>query len=251
MTRVVKIGGRVQTDAALPAAIAAAWTKARALVVVHGGGDEATALMRAFGREPRFVDGRRVTSVEDIDLLRMTLSGSANKRLVSACRAAGVPAVGVSGEDGATLAAHAADRAVLGEVGIPDAADPALLAHLLAGGFCPVVSPLARDTERGGALNVNGDDAAAAIAAGLRAEELVLVSDVAGVLDNGALVPRLDAAAVRALVTSGVATGGMVAKLEAALRALARGVSAVRIGPLAAIADRHAGTVVTLEGAVA
>ena len=251
MTRVVKIGGRVQGDPALAAAIASAWKEARALVVVHGGGDEATALMRAFGREPRFVDGRRVTSAEDIDLLRMTLSGSANKRLVSACTAAGVPAVGISGEDGATLAARAADRALLGEVGIPDAAAPALLNHLLVGGFCPVVSPLARDAEHGGALNVNGDDAAAAIAAGLNATELVLVSDVPGVLHDGALVPRLSADAVRALVTTGVATGGMVAKLEAALRALARGVHAVRIGPLAAIADRRAGTVVTLEGAVA
>lgn len=249
--RVVKIGGRVQTDAALPAAIAAAWHDARALVVVHGGGDEATALMRAFGREPRFVDGRRVTSADDIDLLRMTLSGSANQRLVAACVAAGVPAVGISGEDAATLAAHAADRATLGEVGIPDAADPALVRHLLAGGYCPVVSPLARDAEHGGALNVNGDDAAAAIAAGLAAEELVLVSDVPGVLHDGVRVPHLDAGAVRTLIDTGVATGGMVAKLDAALRALARGVAAVRIGPLAAIADRTAGTVVTLEGAVA
>jgi acetylglutamate kinase len=251
MTRVVKIGGRVQGDAQLPATLAEAWGASRDLVVVHGGGDEASALMRAFGREPRFVDGRRVTGAEDIDLLRMTLSGSANQRLVSACVALGVPAVGVSGEDAATLAARAADRAVLGEVGIPEQGDPALIRHLLAGGYCPVVSPLARDVERGGALNVNGDDAAAAIAAGLGATELVLVSDVPGVLHDGALVAHLDADAVRALVDGGIATGGMVAKLDAALRALARGVHAVRIGPLAAIADRTAGTVVTLAGAIA
>ena len=251
MTRVVKIGGRVQGDAALPGAIAAAWLATRDLVVVHGGGDEASALMRAFGREPRFVDGRRVTSPEDIDLLRMTLSGSANQRLVAAFVSEGVPAVGIAGEDAATVVAHASDRETLGLVGIPGAADARLVRHLLAGGYCPVVSPLARDAERGGALNVNGDDAAAAIAAGLMADELLLVSDVPGVLRDGAVVPALDAGTVRALMADGVATGGMVPKLEAALRALARGVLAVRIGPLAAIADRAAGTVVTLEGVAA
>lgn len=250
MTQVVKIGGRAQSDPALPAALAQAWQVAQALVVVHGGGDEVSALQQAFGRASRFVDGRRVTAVEDLDLLRMALSGSANKRLVAAMITAGVPAVGISGEDAGLLPATADSRETLGEVGTPGAADPRLLRHLLAGGFCPVVSPLARDVAPGGArvLNVNGDDAAAAMAVALEASELVLVSDVDGVLIDGAAVARLDVAAAQDAIRSGVARGGMAAKLDAAMSALGRGVARVRIGSVKALTDPSSGTVITLPG---
>ncbi len=250
MTRVIKIGGRVQVDPALPSVLAAAWAHAPALVVVHGGGDEVSALQQAFGRVSQFVDGKRVTAVEDLDLLRMALSGSANKRLVAAMVSAGIRAVGVSGEDAALLTAVAETRATMGEVGTPAGVNVALLLHLLAGGFCPVISPLARDAHNpdGGVLNVNGDDAAAAIAVALQAEELVLVSDVAGVLVDGVALSHLDGDAARALIARGVAKGGMAAKLEAALGALARGVSRVRIGAVQALVDDASGTVITLAG---
>lgn len=248
--RVVKLGGRVQADPRLPTVLAAAWRASGALVVVHGGGDEVSALQRAFGRQSQFVDGRRVTAVEDLDLLRMALSGGANQRLVAAMVGAGVAAVGVSGEDAGMLQAVAHSRATMGEVGTPSLVNAALLHTLLAGGFCPVVSPLARDRDSAaaGVLNVNGDDAAAAIAVALQADELLLVSDVAGVLVDGVAVSEVNAAGARELIAGGVARGGMAAKLEAALNAMQRGVKRVRIGAVDAVTDDAHGTVITLAG---
>jgi acetylglutamate kinase len=249
--RVVKIGGRAQSDAALPTALAAAWEAAPgSLVVVHGGGDEMTALQRALGTTPTFVDGRRVTGAVDIELLRMALSGSANKRLVSALVSQGVPAVGLSGEDAALLTAAPLQPDRLGCVGDPRQVNVALLRHLLDGGYLPVISPLSRSEAAGAesvALNVNGDDAAATLAAALEADELLLVADVAGVLVDGCIVPELAPVGAGQLIANGAASGGMVAKLEAALAALASGVARVRIGDVSAIHDPTRGTVVSRD----
>jgi acetylglutamate kinase len=249
--RVVKVGGRPQADPALPAAVLHAWHAAPGgLVLVHGGGDELSSLMRAFGREPEFRHGRRVTSPADLDLVRMALSGAANKRLVSQLREAN--AVGLSGEDGALVEATLADDGAMGRVGMPARVHPGVLRALLAAGHLPVVSPVARAAEDGGAYNVNGDDAAAAIAVALDAAELVLVSDVAAVLDGTTPLAMLDAAAARAMMADGRAAGGMAAKLDAALLALARGVPRVRIGNLTTLTDPQAGTrVVAGAGALA
>jgi acetylglutamate kinase len=247
----VKLGGRVQQDPALPAAIARLCAaRPGGVCVVHGGGDEVSALQRAMGLQPRFVGGRRVTSPQDLELVRMALSGTSNKRVVGALLSAGVAAVGVSGEDGALLVAEVADEA-LGRVGRVTRVDTRLLETLLAAGWVPVVSPLARDAAGEGALNVNGDDAAAALAAALGADEVLFLADVPGVLDAGAVVPRLDADAAGALVASGVAAGGMAAKLDAALAALAAGVPRARIGGLDALTDPASGTLVSLAPAAA
>lgn len=248
--RVVKIGGRAQADPALPAVLASANAASPgSLVVVHGGGDEVSALQRAFGATPTFIDGRRVTSARDIDLLRMALSGSANKRLVAALVSRGVSAIGLSGEDGALLTAAPLDAQRLGCVGDPRHVNVELLRHLLDGGYLPVISPLSRSdaASDASALNVNGDDAAATIAAALRATELLLVADVAGVLVDDVVVPELTPVRAGQLIAAGSATGGMVAKLEAALAALASGVARVRIGDLRAIQDPARGTVVARE----
>jgi acetylglutamate kinase len=213
---------------------------------VHGGGDEISALQRRLGTEPTFVGGRRVTSVDDVEVLRMALSGSANKRLVGALVAAGALAVGVSGEDGAMIDARLEPTGTLGRVGVPAAVDAGLLRALLGAGYLPVVSPVSRDAGAGdgSALNVNGDDAAAAIAASLGARELLLVSDVPGVLSGGRTLDSIDAVEARALIGAGVAQGGMAAKLEAAIAALAAGVARVRIGDIASISDSTRGTTV-------
>jgi acetylglutamate kinase len=149
----------------------------------------------------------------------MALSGLANKRLVAALVAVGADALGLSGEDAALLSAVVAEDGALGAVGTVRAVRVTVLRHLLTAGYLPVVSPLASG------LNVNGDDAASAIAVALGADELLFVSDVPGVLPGGV-------------------TGGMHAKMAAALSAAEAGVGRVRIGDLAMLANDDAGTAV-------
>lgn len=249
MRRVIKIGGRAQGDPQLIVQLAAAARRGESMVIVHGGGDEVSALQRRLGLEPQFRGGRRVTSAEDLELVRMVLSGATNKRLVAQLISAGVNAVGVSGEDAALLSAHITDPE-FGRVGGRMHSQPALLKHLWSGGFIPVVSPLGRDADdpQGGGLNVNGDDAAAAIAAALAADELLLVADVPGVLDDaGAVIPELPSDAAQQLIASGVAKGGMAAKLEAGALALRGGVRAVRVANLQGITTASAGTRLSLS----
>ena len=211
-------------------------------------------LQRLHGVEARFHGGRRVTSSLDLDIIRMALSGSANKRLVSALNDLGVPAVGISGEDAGLLCATPLDLDHYGFVGQPVSVNVALLRHLLVGGVLPVISPVSRHAGAApgepATLNVNGDDAAAAIAAALQAEELLLVSDVAGVLVDGMPVEELDAERARQLIADRTASGGMSAKLQAALSALAGGVERVRISDIAAIESFDRGTVLTREESV-
>jgi acetylglutamate kinase len=246
MTRVLKIGGRAQSDAGLAVAVRHAAEQGR-VVVVHGGGDEVSALQRRLGMTPTFHGGRRVTTMEDLDIVRMVLSGSANKRLVATFVGEGIRAVGISGEDDGLLCARATSRETLGEVGTPSRADARLLDLLVSAGYVPVISPLARDEDTGSTLNVNGDDAAAAIASAMGADELVLIADVPGVIADGAIVPELDLDQAAALVANGTAREGMAAKLQAARRAVELGVPRVRIGNIAAIQFANAGTVITLS----
>lgn len=247
--RVIKLGGRAQGDPQLPGLLhrAATATNTR-LVIVHGGGDEVSAIQRSMGVEPVFVNGRRVTSAADLDAVRMVLSGTVNKRIVAQLTTAGARAVGVSGEDGQLLTARVTDPA-FGRVGGDVFADATLIADLLNGGWVPVISPLARDREsaHGAGLNVNGDDAAAAIAASLGADELLFLADVPGVLEAGAPLACVNPADIADLVARGVVQGGMRAKLEAATSALRNGVRRVRIAALEGVTDTGVGTAVTLH----
>lgn len=245
-TRVLKVGGRTQGDPSLAARLAEAASRPTdQVVVVHGGGDEVSAMQRQLGLEPQFIGGRRVTSEADLEVVRMLLSGTINKRLVAQLLTAGARAVGISGEDGGVLTARVTD-ASFGRVGREVRADPTLVRDLLLTAWLPVISPVARerDSAAGAGLNVNGDDAATAIAVALRADELCFVSDVDGVLEDGARIAQLDPAGIQALATRGVVQGGMLAKLEAAVAALKGGVGSIRIGPLATITDPTAGTTV-------
>jgi acetylglutamate kinase len=249
VTRVIKIGGRPQADPSLASTLASGWAQTNgSLVLVHGGGDEVSTLQAALGGSTTFVNGRRVTTEKDIDLVRMALSGSANKRLVANLVQNGIEAVGLSGEDAALIAASPMDAEHLGYVGVPTTINVAFLRHLLSGGYLPVISPVSRDGTGtlGSALNVNGDDAAAAIAVALGAAELLLVADVPGVMFDGNVIPKLTVERARQLVADGVIVGGMQAKLQAGLAALAGGVPCVRISDIAAIADPSRGT--TLRG---
>jgi acetylglutamate kinase len=249
--RVIKLGGRAQNDPALATEIARAWRAAKGkMCVIHGGGDEITSLQVALGKTPRFVNGRRVTTADDIQLLRMVLSGVINKRLVSAFASAGVPAVGISGEDGKLITAKRGEEGddlfPLGAVGAPTLINAGLLRELLGAGYMPVVSPVASDAgDAGGALNVNGDDAAAAVAAALEASELLFVADVAGVMQDDSVIHEVPLASVPDLVAREIVRGGMTAKLEAAKNALSGGVGKVRVSDIAGVMDEKRGTTVT------
>jgi acetylglutamate kinase len=245
VTRVLKIGGRPQSDPSLPALIAEAWDAlSGAMVIVHGGGDEVTALQAKLGVSAQFVDGRRVTSAQELELVRMALSGTANKRIVSALVREGVRAVGLSGEDASLIAATPIDSARLGHVGAPTRINSSLLLHLIDGGYLPVISPVSRNVghELGPALNVNADEAAAAIALAIDAKELLIVTDVAGVLVDGAPAESLTVAEANGLMHDGVASGGMRAKLTAAVTAVEGNVPLVRISDLRGINDGSLGT---------
>jgi acetylglutamate kinase len=247
MTRVIKVGGRPQTDPALAGLVATSCDAAPgATMIVHGGGDEITALQRAFGIVPSFVDGRRVTTDADIDIVRMALSGVSNKRLVAALAECGVNALGLSGEDGSLIEARPIDRDRLGHVGSPTRINTEFLKALLSAGFVPVISPVSRGV--GGtssiALNVNGDDAAAAIAVDVGASELLLIVDVDGVMRDGVVLEEVDADEAHRMLDDGSATGGMRAKLQAAVLAANAGVPRVRIGSIHSITDSTLGTFV-------
>lgn len=253
--RVVKIGGRAQSDPRLAATIREAWEASpRALCIVHGGGDEVSAMQNALGRKPVFVGGRRVTSEADLGLLRMVLSGVVNKRLVNAMVAEGLPAVGISGEDGALIGAEIIDAATLGFAGAPVRIESRVIRTLLDAGYLPVISPVGYDVSsgKGGTLNVNGDDAAAAIAVALDAQEMIFVADVEGVGDeSGMVLSSINVDFARELITTGVAAGGMAAKLESAQTALKGGVARVRICDLGGLAVSERGTLITQAEGVA
>jgi acetylglutamate kinase len=238
---VVKVGGNEVDDAAWVARFAASLARrGGSTVVVHGGGKEITALQRSLGAEPEWRDGLRVTTDASVRAVSMVLSGVVNKRLVAALLSAGTDAVGVSGEDGGLLRADVLRGGTLGRTGEVAQVRTRLLVAWLEQGLLPVVSPVSRGPD-GGPLNVNADDAAAAVAAALGAAELLFLSDVPGVLRDGETVRTLAADGVEALIGDGTASGGMAPKLRAAARAAAAG-SRVRIGGLEMLEDGGAGT---------
>ncbi len=245
---VIKVGGRIQADQSLTGAIARAWKASPGvLCLVHGGGDEISETQRRLGLEPKMKNGRRITTADDLIVVRMVLSGLTNKRLVSSLVREGVSAVGISGEDGGLLCAEARDASTFGMVGKTPVVRPEILRTLLTANNLPVISPVSAcaDPALSDALNVNGDDAAAAIAVALDAHELLFVSDVAGVREgSGIQVVEMDISSARELIATGAAGGGMAAKLEAAMAAIEGGVSRVRIGGIEMLGDPTAGTLI-------
>lgn len=219
------------------------------LVVVHGGGKEVTALQRLMGAEPEWRDGLRVTTPEGMRAVSMVLSGTVNKRLASALVSAGVEAVGISGEDGGLLRAQVAHGGRMGRVGEIEKVRVELLRAWLGQGLTPVVSPVSRGPD-GSSLNVNADDAAAAVARAMGAAELLFVSNVPGVLDRGCTLEMVDGDEVEALIAAGTADGGMAPKLRAAARA-SEVVKRVRIGGLEMLDNPAAGTRVCAAAALA
>lgn len=234
MRILVKIGGTLldapETCHALAAQIAAAKKAGYECVVVHGGGKQMTRFLDERGIASRFVNGLRVTTPETIDAVLKVLAGSVNQELVAAMIRAGAAAVGLTGLDANLVDAVQMDPE-LGAVGRVTKANPALLELLTANGYLPVVACLAGDAG-GNFYNVNGDQMAVACAAGFRAERLIFLTDVPGVLDaTGTRLPTLTLPAIEDLIATGVAKGGMQAKLNAAASAIEQGISDVFIVP--------------------
>lgn len=226
---VVKLGGRTFEERAPRRRLAAeiAWLSRAGAhpVVVHGGGARITAELSASGMDARFVRGLRVTGPDVMAVVErvLTLLG---KELAQEISDAGAPALSLTGRDAGLLRGQEKDRD-LGRVGDVVGVNSSAIRRL-AELFVPVLAPVAMDSD--GPLNVNADEAAAAIARALQARALVLMTDVEGVLGaDGRLVPRLTAAEARALVDGGVAKGGMIPKIEGALATLAAGVATVHI----------------------
>ena len=244
LIRVVKIGGNELDRPEWVTACALALAKLGSSVVVHGGGQAVSTWSRRLGLPVEKRDGLRVTTPEIAQLVEMVLAGPVNRMLVSALRTAGLDAIGLSGVDGGLLTAEPLQNGTaLGEVGEIVDVRASLLHSLLLAGLTPVVAPVAPSvTAPVRPLNVNADQAAAAIAAGLEAQELLFVSDVPGVTIEGVTQPTLAAAEIEAMIEGGVATGGMAAKLRAAAQALRAGVRAVRIGDLDMFEHATAGT---------
>lgn len=210
------------------------------LVLVHGGGPQSTALAGALGLSTTFIDGRRVTDGPSLDVATMVLNGQINTRILAACRDLDIPAVGISGVDAGLIRAHrrppeenADGKSVdYGFVGDIDSVDADVLRTQLDNGLMPVVSPLSCDSS-GTILNINADTVAAAIAAELNAEKLILATGAPGILEDRnnpqSLISYIDRAGLERLRKSGKLTDGMLPKARAIDQALANGVSRVHV----------------------
>lgn len=195
------------------------------LIVVHGGGKEISRLIERLGLKTHFIDGVRVTDAEGMRATEMVLSGAVNKDLVSRITRNGSPAVGISGRDAHLIEAkpligrNGEDFGLTGEVvGV----DPTLVETLLKAGLIPVISPVG-ETSNGDPLNLNADYAAAAIAGALGTESCIFLTDVAGVKKDGLVLPKLTPEEINQLIEEGTISGGMIPKVECAVRALDAG----------------------------
>ncbi len=230
---VVKFGGNAMGDDAAMAEFARDIVLMRQVgvnpVVVHGGGPMINDMLGRLGIESRFVRGKRVTDKATIDVVEMVLTGLVNKRIVQAIMDQGGRAVGLSGKDDDLMVCEA-DDPELGFVGRPVEMNVQVLRDLFAAGIIPVVAPVATGMGDNETFNVNGDTAAGAIAGALRADRLLLLTDVSGVKNSaGDVVTELTPEDVRRMTSDGVIAGGMIPKTETALRAIEAGVRGVVI----------------------
>lgn len=241
---VLKVGGEVFTDAAATRAlmeqVGILHQVGIRVVLIHGGGPQSTELASALGLKTTFVDGRRVTDSDSLAVATMVLNGQINTRILAACRDLQIPAVGISGLDAGLIEAHrrppvtkaGAAPVDYGFVGDIEAVNTDILSKQLDNGLMPVVSPLSCDSS-GTVLNINADTVAAAIAAALQAEKLILATGAAGILEDVddplSLISYIDRAALKKLQDNGKIADGMLPKAAAIDAALENGVSRVHI----------------------
>lgn len=232
----VKLGGSLLDDierrTAALTRIVARWNAGENIILVHGGGKNIDAALKAAGIARRTHAGLRITDDATLAIVVSVLGGQVNKMLVSELTKLGARAAGISGCDGATLTAEQhppIDGVALGHVGRVTGSNRALVGAMLTYGTLPVISSIAIG-DQGQLFNVNADSAASAIAVAHSVRELLFLTDVEGLLDaNGALVPALDSAGLEAMLETPAVSGGMKPKLQAALAALRAGVPQITI----------------------
>jgi len=254
---VIKMGGRPATDDAgqrLFAGELAAILSSYLVVVVHGGGAEVSRVSRIFGLEPVFKDGIRMTTPAEMDVVDMVLAGKLNKEIVRRFHVRGVPAFGLSGVDGPVFTGTSVEQVSSNRTAHVTEVDPRPLELLLQAGYVPVVASVSQDVE-GWGLNVNADEAALETAVALRAEKLIYLSDVPGIMINGNRAARLDEREIEQAIAAEGITGGMIPKARSSVAALKRGVSEIVIGEYRSEGDLEkllggdAGTHIFLQGA--
>lgn len=255
---VIKIGGALLAGGDVLTPLWEAVTVLREhapVLLVHGGGPQMTEVARRLGHEPRIVQGRRVTSEVDLEIVLWTLSGALNAQLVAEASRFGIPAVGISGTDGAIVRVTKrppwnveGTEVDFGWVGDITRIDPALVQHLLAGGYLPILAPLGID-DAGKLYNVNADTVACALAGALGAGQFLLVTETGGVRraadDPSTLLHTCDRATFASGVEDGWIRGGMRVKLDVAFAALDAGVPDVSILAPDDLLERRHGTKVT------
>ncbi len=244
-TFVIKYGGAAQTKDGLKESFAKDVVMLNYIgirtVIVHGGGPKVSATMEKMGKKPQFVNGQRVTDQETMDIVEMVLGGLINKEIVSLINRHGGKAIGLSGKDGGLIKARkrtikkatpetGVDEIVdLGLVGEVTSIAPDVIDSLEKSGFIPVISPIGVGPQ-GETLNINADFVAAAIASALKAEKLILLTDVPGLLDGeGAIMSTLHKDRIAELIRDGTISGGMLPKVHACLSALLAGVGKTHI----------------------
>ena len=241
---VIKVGGEVFADPELASAlieqVGILHQVGIRTVLIHGGGPQSTKLATDLGLDTQFVEGRRVTDSESLNVATMILNGQINTRILATCRDLQIPAVGISGVDAGLIRAHRrppvqgkdGESVDYGFVGDIDSVEADILQKQLDNGLMPVVSPLSCD-ESGTLLNINADTVAAAIAAELDAEKLILVTGATGILedvdDPGSLISYIDRKHLRKLKKKGILADGMLPKAAAIDAAIRDGVSRVHV----------------------
>ncbi|HOA82042.1 MAG TPA: acetylglutamate kinase [Defluviitaleaceae bacterium] len=203
-------------------------------VIVHGGGPEINKVLEQMNKESRFINGLRVTDKETMEVVEMVLSGKVNKDIVSEIQNQGISSVGISGKDGGSLLV---DKKMvngydLGYVGEIKAVNPKLILTLIQTDFIPVIAPIGID-KKGNSYNINGDYAAVAVAGALKAEKLVFLTDVEGVLmdvyDSSSVISRLSVKDVDSYIEKGIISGGMIPKVQCCVEGVKMGVRTVHI----------------------
>jgi acetylglutamate kinase len=232
-TIVIKYGGSAMSDPELRASFAIDVVLLKYIglrpVIVHGGGPQIGAMLARLGRKSTFVGGLRVTDDETMEVVDMVLGGKLNREIVALVQQAGGRAMGLTGSDGGMLRVERLEEPDLGRVGRVVHVDPAAILAATDAGFVPVIAPIGVDAQSV-THNVNADEAAGAIAIALRAEKLILLTDVEGVKEaDGRLIRQLGAQEARKYIAEGTIREGMIPKVECCVRALEGGVASTHV----------------------